>query len=558
METFSSMTYKRPDMDAFNKDVEAYMEAFGKAADFAQANALFLKLENKKSEIDTMAELAFIRNSIDTTDAFYEGEVEFLAEALPMLDLKMKAVHEQILSSEFEKDFEKEYGDIFIKNIKNAILFANEDNVQNQVKETLLSQKYTKIAAVSTTTFHGEEVNFYGLLKYMQSTDRAVRKEAMEAWADLYASIAGQLDDIFDEMMEVRMQMANTLGFKDYVEMSYQMRQRFEYTKEDVQNFRRQIKEVLVPLCSRLYDEQKARLGVDALHYYDEGLVFPEGNAVPEGTAAQMVSCAQKMYHELSKETGEFFDFMVKYELFDLETKPGKQQGGYCTFISKYKAPFIFSNFNKTSADVDVLTHEAGHAFEAYTASRRFPLQQQVWSSMEVAEIHSMSMEYFTYPWMELFFGENADKYRYAHLVSGVTFIPYIICVDEFQHRVYEEKADAARRREIWKELEETYMPWRNYDGNAFLEGGGFWMQKPHIFVNPFYYIDYALAHMGALEYYGRMQKDREAAWEDYYRLCCAGGSKGYFDLLKVGNLSNPFAEGTVERIIESIKQGLE
>ena len=264
------------------------------------------------------------------------------------------------------------------------------------------------------------------------------------------------------------------------------------------------------------------------------------------------------MYRELSKETGEFFDYMVEHGLFDLETKPGKRQGGYCTFLADDKAPFIFSNFNGTSADVDVLTHEAGHAFEAYSASRIYPLSGQVWSTTEIDEIHSMSMEFFTYPWMDMFFEENADKYRYAHLVSALTVIPYMACVDEFQHRVFEEKAvNAGRRREIWRELERRYMPWRDYDGNKFLEEGGFWMQKQHIFLFPFYYIDYALAQMGAFEFYGRMKENREAAWEDYYRLCCAGGSQGYFELLKIAGLSNPFAKGTVKKVMDSIRHEL-
>ena len=245
---------------------------------------------------------------------------------------------------------------------------------------------------------------------------------------------------------------------------------------------------------------------------------------------------------------------MVKYDLFDLETKPGKHQGGYCTFLPKYNAPFIFSNFNKTSADVDVLTHEAGHAFEAFTASKNMVISDQTFSTAEVNEIHSMSMEFFTYPWMDMFFGDQADKYRFTHLADGLIVVPYMACVDEFQHRVYEEKAvDADARYAIWHELEQKYMPWRDYDGNAFLEKGGFWMQKQHIFMYPFYYIDYALAQMGALEYYGRSKENRQEAWEDYYRLCCAGGSRGYFELLKLANLHNPFEDGSVKLVVDKI-----
>ena len=389
----------------------------------------------------------------------------------------------------------------------------------------------------------------------MQSTDRQMRKEAMTAWGDLYEEISGELDALYDKMVPLRDKIAKKLGFSSYIEFIYLSYGRYDYTAEDVARFRAQVKEKIVPLCLELRKEQEKRLGVDRLHYYDEELIFPEGNAVPEGTTEELVAKAQKMYHELSKETGEFFDFMVEHELFDLETKPGKQTGGYCTFLNTFKAPFIFSNFNGTSADVDVLTHEAGHAFEAYTAAKQIPFMDMVFPTSEVAEIHSMTMEHFAYPWMNAFFGEKADDYRYAHLMSALEVIPYMVCVDEFQHKVFENIGMTAKeRRAIWHQLELTYMPWRNYDGHKFLEEGGFWMQKQHIFVNPFYYIDYALDQICAFQFFERSKKEPEKAWGDYYRLCQAGGSKGYFALLELAGLKNPFVDGTVEEVVAGLK----
>ena len=167
-------------------------------------------------------------------------------------------------------------------------------------------------------------------------------------------------------------------------------------------------------------------------------------------------------------------------------------------------------------------------------------------------------MEHFAYPWMDSFFGPNADKYRLSHLIGALEVIPYLVSVDEFQHRVYAKPGmSAGERRSVWREIEKKYMPWRDYDGNAFMEEGGFWMQKQHIFLYPFYYIEYALAQICAFQYYGRMKEDRSAAWGDYLNLCKAGGTKGYFELLKIGNLLNPFSEGTVEKacghVIEEI-----
>ena len=556
MEKFCEMQYVRPDGEALLQKIREATMQLRDSGDFETAKTIFWSVQEEATHFETMSSLAYVRNTINTKDAFYEKEMEYLFGIQPRLNVEMKAFHEVLLASAFLADFEKELGELYVQQIKADIRLTDACNVELQVKESMLKQEYSKTAAAPTTQFHGEELNFYGLLKKMQSDDRLIRKEAMEAWAALYESISEKLDSIYTELMKLRLQMAENLGFSSYEEMVFLKMGRYTYTPEDLAVFRRQVCEHVVPICEKLFENQRQRLGIDTLHYYDESIVFPDGNAMPIGTTQELLEKAGKMYREISKETGDFFDFMLAYDLFDLETRNGKQQGGYCTTFPDYKAPFIFSNFNGTDADIDVLTHEAGHSFEAYEAMRRIPLTEQTFSTSEVAEIHSMSMEFFTYPWMELFFGEHAEKYRKSHLWDALECVPYMACVDEFQHRVYEEKLfDAMERRKIWSELEKKYMPWRDYDGNAFLENGGFWMQKQHIFMEPFYYIDYALARFGSLEYYGHMMQDYQSAWEDYYHLCCAGGSRSYPELLKIGNLSSPLEEGTVKRILDSIEE---
>lgn len=556
MEKFCEMQYVRPDGEALLQKIREATMQLRDSGDFETAKTIFWSVQEEATHFETMSSLAYVRNTINTKDAFYEKEMEYLFGIQPRLNVEMKAFHEVLLASAFLADFEKELGELYIQQIKADIRLTDACNVELQVKESMLKQEYSKTAAAPTTQFHGEELNFYGLLKKMQSDDRLIRKEAMEAWAALYESISEKLDSIYTELMKLRLQMAENLGFSSYEEMVFLKMGRYTYTPEDLAVFRRQVCEHVVPICEKLFENQRQRLGIDTLHYYDESIVFPDGNAMPIGTTQELLEKAGKMYREISKETGDFFDFMLAYDLFDLETRNGKQQGGYCTTFPDYKAPFIFSNFNGTDADIDVLTHEAGHSFEAYEAMRRIPLTEQTFSTSEVAEIHSMSMEFFTYPWMELFFGEHAEKYRKSHLWDALECVPYMACVDEFQHRVYEEKLfDAMERRKVWSELEKKYMPWRDYDGNAFLENGGFWMQKQHIFMEPFYYIDYALARFGSLEYYGHMMQDYQSAWEDYYHLCCAGGSRSYPELLKIGNLSSPLEEGTVKKILDSIEE---
>ena len=524
MKRFSEIEYERPDMEAEQEKVRAYTKALKEAKSYEELRGLFMEEKTREDAWATMAEVAQVRYTVDTRDSFYEGEVQFWNETIPAIHLLIQKAEKVILESPFIKEFAEEFGEFFVKNMEVGQKLADDCIVEDLIEEANLTQQYSKITANASTEFKGETCNFYGLLKAMQSTDRQMRKEAMTAWGDLYEEISGELDALYDKMVPLRDKIAKKLGFSSYIEFIYLSYGRYDYTAEDVARFRAQVKEKIVPLCLELRKEQEKRLGVDRLHYYDEELIFPEGNAVPEGTTEELVAKAQKMYHELSKETGEFFDFMVEHELFDLETKPGKQTGGYCTFLNTFKAPFIFSNFNGTSADVDVLTHEAGHAFEAYTAAKQIPFMDMVFPTSEVAEIHSMTMEHFAYPWMNAFFGEKADDYRYAHLMSALEVIPYMVCVDEFQHKVFENIGMTAKeRRAIWHQLELTYMPWRNYDGHKFLEEGGFWMQKQHIFVNPFYYIDYALAQICAFQFFERSKKEPEKAWGDYYRLCQAG-----------------------------------
>ena len=556
--TFAEIPYVRPDMKKLEDLLRGAAQAIP-AADTGETIRLFEEADRAMQGMDTQYNIAAIRNTIDTTDAFYEKEVEFFDEAIPRLELAQKEYHEALLKSPHRIVLEAKYGSLYFRRISKQRRLVSKANEENRVAESRLVQEYSKLTATAKTEFHGETLNFYGLLKKMQDPDRAVRREALGAWSGLYESISEQLDSLYSRLVENRLRQAEVLGFESYEDMVFLAMGRFDYTREDIARFRDNIVTYVVPLVQEIYEERRARLGVEKIRYYDEALTGPDGNVAPEGTTEELLAIAKQMYRELSPETGEFFDFMTEHDMFDLESKPGKQLGGYCTFLPDLQSPFIFSNFNGTTADIDVLTHEAGHAFESYTASRAGVLSDMVFATSEVAEIHSMSMELFTYPWMERFFSgsrEKADRYRRDHLQNCISFLPYSACVDEFQEQVYARRLTKAEDRyALWHELEQKYLPWRDYDGNAFLEKGGFWLQKPHIFMNPFYYIDYSLAQICALEYYLRAEQDREDTWEDYLRLCRAGGSEPYFRLLHRGRLSNPFAACTLEGIVEQLRE---
>ncbi len=551
MMKFSKMPYQRPDIEKRKAAMEEATKRVLEAQSYEEVRKAYFDVQEMNMEVGTMFSIANVRNTIDTTDEYYDGEVRWLREQMARMIPLSIAWEKALTGSPYRKDFEAEFGKQLFRILDAELLTEDEKIIQETIRSGEITQAYQKATALATTDFRGEKCNFYGLLKHMQSTDRQERKEAFEAWAALYEQISPTLDAQYTELVGLRDGMAKKMGFSTYTEMAYISRNRFDYTQEDTARFREQIREIVTPAVAEIREKQRKLLGVDKLHYYDEELIFPEGNANPIGTTEELVTKAQNMYREMSPETGEFFDFMKEYQLFDLETRPGKRMGGYMTRFPAYQAPFIFSNFNGTSADVDVLTHEAGHAFQGYLSMRSIPISALCGSTSEINEIHSMSMEHFAYPWMKSFFEDKSEKYITAHLIGAIGTIPYLVSVDEFQHRVYAEPGmTAIERRGVWREIEKKYMPWRDYDGNKFLEEGGFWMQKQHIFLYPFYYIEYALSQICAFQYYGRMKEDREKAWADYLKLCRAGGTKGYFELLETGNLLNPFKDGTVERSV--------
>lgn len=541
-------------MEKAGETVKACVKAMKTAASYAEFRDAYMEYVKLDTELATAKSIAHIRNTVNLMDEYYEKEMAYFNAEMPKYQLLVKEMGTVILESPFKKDMEAEFGRILLQNMEAGQLLSGEAVVEDKVKEADLASLYSKTVAAASADFHGEKLNTYGLLKHMQSTDRTERREAFLAWAGLFESIAPEIDRIYDGLVKLRAGMAEKLDFENFVPMGYLARRRYDYTAKELSVFRKQVREVIVPACEELFERQREALGLDKLYYYDESVGSPEGNPVPVGGRDYLVAQAQKMYRELSPESGEFFDFMVQYDLFDLEAKKGKRVGGYCTTLPLYHAPFIFSNFNGTEADVNVLTHEAGHAFAGFTAAKFQKLPELCHSTSEINEIHSMGMELWTYPWMELFFGEQADQYRREHLADALKKIPYMVCVDEYQHRVYE-KPDmtAMERRKVWRELEKVYMPWRDYDGNEFLENGGFWMQKQHIFLYPFYYVDYAMAQIGAFEFYTKMKENRTAAWEDYYNLCKAGGSKGYFELLAEAKLHNVLEEGTVREALAGV-----
>ena len=549
---FTELEYTRPDLVSYQKGLQGLTDQAAHAAGAQEVIDVILQADALACNLKTQYTIAYVRNTIDTRDAFYDEEVAWLHEQLPSLEPCEIAFLDAVAQSPYRSDVEKRFGAQFFVNLDLQKKMFCEKNIPLMQQEARLTMEYQKMMAACKISFDGRECNLYGIMKYFEHEDRQVRAAAFRAYSDFYHDNEKRLEEIWDELIKIRNEMGRNLGFENFIPLGYMQQGRTDYGMAEVASFREQVREELVPLCQELYEAQAARLGIDHVMAYDEKRIFPDGNAKPAGDDDFMVAQAQKMYHEMSAETGEFIDFMIAHELMDLKNRPGKASTGYMTSLPTYQAPIVFSCFNGTIFDMQVLTHELGHAFAGYMAMRSQPISDYYHVSTDIAEIHSMSMEQFAYPYAERFFGEDADKFRFAHLQESLTFVPFGVAVDEFQHICYANTDLSPKERTLeWHKLEEKYMPWRKYDEtDSFMQRGGYWYHKLHIFLYPFYYINYTLTTMGAMEFKKKDAENHAKAWEDYMNLCKVGGSIGYLETLKLANLSVPFEDGAVKKAI--------
>ena len=555
---FNDYKYERIDIDAVKKQFEELIESFSKADSAEKQCEIMDKVINLRNHIDTMITLVSIRHSINTADEFYDKENDYCDEISPLLYGFTTDFYEALVTSKFRKELEDKYGKFLFDQAECSLKTFNEEVIPQLQEENKLSSKYDKLIASAKIPFDGEERTLSQMAPYTQSKDRNIRKDAAKKVAEFFSAHKNDFDEIYDKLVKVRTEIAHKLGFKNYVELAYARLRRLDYNAQDVAGYRKQVLENIVPLHSELRERQAKRLGIDKLKFYDEPIKFNSGNADPHGDPEWILNHGKTMYRELSKETDEFFTFMTENNLLDLLSKKGKNSGGYCTYIPDYKSPFIFANFNGTAHDVDVLTHEAGHAFQVYE-SRGYEVPEYLWPSYEACEIHSMSMEFLTWPWMGLYFENDEDKYKFIHLSEALLFIPYGVTVDEFQHWIYENpEATPEERRNKWLETEKKYLPTRDYGEIDELKEGIFWFRQGHIFGTPFYYIDYTLAQVCAFQFWIKSRENREKAWEEYLNLCRLGGSKPFFELMKAANLKNPFNEGTIASVIPKIREFLD
>ena len=553
---FSEFEYKPLDIEKIKVELSDLINRFINAKSAKEQIALVKEIDEYSGKISTSMSLCSTRFNINTNDKYYEKEQERIDEISPYIQALANEYNKALVNAKYKKALIKEFGKQWFDSIEVSLKTFDPKIMEDLVNENKLVSQYTKLIASAKIKFKGKTYNLAGVSKFTQDNDRRTRSAATKAISNWFEEHMDEFDTIYDNLVHVRDTIAKKMGYDNYVEYGYYRLGRTDYNAEDVKGYRDQVYKYLVPVTKKLFKRQAKRLGIKGMKNYDYNLMFLSGNATPKGNKDELVNAAMQMYDEMSHETSVFFRFMVESELMDLEAKPGKMGGGYCTTFQEYHAPFVFANFNGTSGDVDVLTHEMGHAFMAYCCKDVVP-SDLMWPTLEACEIHSMSMEFFAYPWIEKFFKEETEKYKFSHLSGAITFIPYGVAVDEFQHFVYENPSVTPEQRRLkWREIEKKYLPHIKYS-TPFMENGGRWFRQSHIFSSPFYYIDYTLAQVCAFQFFNMMNEDKEKAWSTYVDLCKLGGTKSFLNLLKAVGLQNPFKNGTIKKVVKPLNEYL-
>ena len=554
---YSELNYERIKIDEFENYVDNLIVEFNNSSEADTQIDIIEKYQKKQKEFHSYSSIANLNFARDTKDKKAIQENLYYDNIGPEYSAIDNKFTKTIYNSKFKRELVDKFGSHFNDLIEMELKSFDEKIVDILKIENTIKNRYRTLLANAKIEFDGKILNLTGLTPYMQSTNRKERKSAYKKLDEFFKNNSQELDIIFDRLVQLRNQKAKILGFQNYVELGYLNMSRSEYGPNEIKKYRELIVKYIVPLVKKINNKRKEILEIDKMRIYDT-LYFKNGNPKPKGGVEFQVNQAKKMYSELSSETNEFFDIMVNEELMDLDNRAGKSGGGFCTSFPLYERPYIFANFNGTDHDVTVLTHEAGHAFQCYM-SRKQPINRYLWPTYEACEIHSMSMEFLTWDWMELFFKEDTEKFLFKHIAGSLSFLPYGALVDHFQHWVYENpNALPEERKEKWLELEAIYQPDKDYDDLSFLGSGGLWQKQSHIYQVPFYYIDYTLAQVCAFQFWIKMGIDKESTWKDYLKLCEAGGSLPFLKLVKLANLDSPFDEKVFQNVADKVDKWLE
>jgi M3 family oligoendopeptidase len=551
---FTDVTVETPTCDGLTARYRA-IEAMFEAGARADAIAAWDRLRREVESWEAMVRLKFQQ---DTKDPKARADRDYADGLTPVAIGLEVAFKRRLLADPDRAGIEVLCGTHALRLWETDITTFEPAIAGDLEREAKIAARYTEILADAKIEIGGTQVNLAGIEPFAQDLDRATRHRAETLRWDFFATHGAALDTIYDDLVKLRHGMAQKLGYDDFTALGYRRKRRVDYGPEDVARYRDEVVEHVVPLVGRLLDARRRDFGYERLSFWDEEVADRRGNPAPAGDHDFLLAQAEPMFDRMDQRLGDFYRVMRDGGFLDLKNRPTKAGGGFCTSFPTHGVPFIFANFNGTDHDIKVFTHEMGHAFQKWQ-SRPLPGADYLRPTSESAELHSMSLEFLSHPQMALMVGDaEADRARRVHLIQSLSFLPYGVCVDHFQHLVYANPdATPAERHAMWQGLERRYMPWRDYGDLAYPAKGGLWQAKRHIYVAPFYYIDYTLALCCAMQLWLKSLDDYRQAMETYVTLCGRGGSAPFQELVRSAGLVSPFAPGSLAAVAAEAERRL-
>ena len=448
--------------------------------------------------------------------------------------------------------------DILVKGLKTDIEIFREENIPLNTQATKLVTEYNEICGAQMVEFDDEQKTFAQMAIYLENTDRSIREAAWKAVSERRFEDNERISEIYDELIQIRHQIATNAGYEGFQQYMFASMHRYDYTIEDCLEFHDSIESVCQPLRLRTDEEREQELGLGSLRPWDMGVdVKGRPPLQPFNEVQEMVDGCSRIFHTMSEELGNYFDQLDTNDCLDLDSRKGKAPGGYQYYLQKSRMPFIFMNAAGTQRNVETMIHEAGHAFHSFY-SGHLDLIHERDSPIEFAEVASMSMELLTHPhWEEFYDAKNADRARRKHLEDIISFMPWMATIDAFQYWVYANPNHSREERaERWLELAERFGPKVDMSGFEEIHKVS-WQRQGHLFGVPFYYVEYGIAQLGALQMWKYHRQDTEDALTRYKAGLSLGYTRGLTELFEASGLELSFSESYVGSLIGEIDDAL-
>ena len=558
MYKFSDLQYKETDYQSLAKMILDLTEKAKKADSPSSLEEVLKIYDTEMGEVGYNYTLSYIHSSLDSSDSFWQEALQKESKGNAMLDTTplLKA----ILENKYFSSLEEKYGPVLRDKLNKSI--STGSKAQNErAEEGDLVSKYQREKAMVRINYKGKELSEGEVIPLFESPIREERIQSRKAVAKAFLEKKELFGSMLERLVSLRDTIAKENGFSNYLEYMDINYSRIGYGEKEIDAFVSEVKEYVVPVLSHIFEETRKRLGLEEMTVADISLMFVDGNAKPSGGADVLKEAAKKMYKALSPEMEAFFTGMLDSHSIDVDFSPNKVSGmGFCTDLKKGMYPFVFGNLDGTSWDVTVFTHEVGHAWQSYASDQNLDLTLFREMPLDAVEIPSKTMELFSYPFAEEFFGKDGDKFRFAHFRNAVKEIVAYTSVHELNTWIYTHVgASFDEINEKWMEIQSSYYPNVSYGEMEEEEkkGAGL-LRNMGIFMFPRYLISYVFSEMCAIDLFMEYLKDKDKALDSYNRLCRVGGSKSYPEILSAAGLEPSYKKGRVKDVMEKVKAYLE